>query len=168
MNKGKWLTGIGAAVMSLGILGSSALASDVQSELAEVRKATSKYHNLEVALADGYIPIGPAIEVPGFGTMGYHYINFAELMDPSIDPKTPEVLLYTSTKDQKDGVRLVGVEYVVAAEDWTLDGETFYEGWSGSEPPSIFGQTFEGVMDGHGPGEPRHYDKHVWIWSGKS
>lgn len=153
MKKGRWIIGIGAVVMSMGILGTSVLASNGQSELAQVRKATAKYHNVEAALADGYIPIGPAIEVPGVGTMGYHYINFAELTDSSINPETPEVLLYTSTKDQKDGVRLVGVEYVVAADDW-----------SGSEPPSIFGQPFEGPMDGHGPGEPRHYDKHVWLW----
>jgi hypothetical protein len=38
------------------------------------------------------------------------------------------------------------------------------EGWSGEEPPSIFGQNFEGPMDGHAPGEPAHYDKHVWLW----
>ena len=24
---------------------------------------------------------------------------------------------------------------------------------------------FDGPMDGHGPGQPRHYDKHAWLWA---
>jgi hypothetical protein len=45
------------------------------------------------------------------------------------------------------------VEYVIASNQLTED-----------EPPSIFGHTFEGPMDGHEDGEPSHYDKHVWLW----
>ncbi|MCA1639594.1 MAG: hypothetical protein LC768_14895 [Acidobacteria bacterium] len=30
--------------------------------------------------------------------------------------------------------------------------------------PSLFGRSFNGPMPGHGPGEPVHYDLHVWAW----
>ena len=97
--------------------------------------------------------------------MGFHYVNFPELANPEISPEKPEVLIYVPSKDNKDGVRLVAVEYVVAAEDWSIDGgQTVFKGWDSETPPNIFGQTFEGPMEGHAPGEPAHYDKHVWVW----
>jgi hypothetical protein len=150
-------------ILSLAVFGSAAAAGNGQSELAQIRKVTAKYHDESVAIADGYTPTDINATIPGFGTMGLHYINFAELADPSINPGKPEVLLYVPSNDGKDGVRLVGVEYVVAGESWTVDGVTF-EGWNASEPPSIFGQKFEGPMPGHAPGEPIHYDKHIWLW----
>ncbi|MCP8616307.1 hypothetical protein [Salirhabdus salicampi] len=164
MEKRKWLAGMFILFMSLGMFGNTSFAGNGQSELAKVRKATAKYHTVENAIADGYEPVGPAIEVPGFGTMGYHYINFAYLANPQIELEKPEVLLYTATKDQKDSVRLVGVEYVVASVDWEDKNGITHPGWDGAEPPSLFGEVFEGPMAGHGPGEPWHYDKHVWIW----
>lgn len=161
--KKKLFAGVGAVVLSFSILGSVMAESNGQSEIAQARNATAKYHDKSVAIADGYVPTEINAVIPGVGIMGYHYINFKELADPSINPEKPEVLIYVPSKDRKDGVRLVAVEYVVAAEDWSFNGETF-EGWSSEEPPSVFGQTFEGPMDGHAPGEPRHFDKHVWLW----
>jgi hypothetical protein len=38
---------------------------------------------------------------------------------------------------------------------------------AGGVPPTIFGQTLAGPMDGHEPIMPttlRHYDLHVWLW----
>jgi hypothetical protein len=153
--KKKWFIGIAVVVLSLSMLGSAFAAGNGQSELAQVRNATAKYQNESVAIADGYIPLAAEYNavIPGVGIMGLHYINFELLADPAIDPDKPEVLLYVPSKDSKDGVRLVGVEYVVAAAQWT-----------GEKPPSIFGQTFEGPLHGHAPGEPDHYDKHVWLW----
>lgn len=56
----------GAAVAPLAL--SAGLASGAPSDnqqlsrqLAEVRRATAKYHNLDVALADGYEPFGEAL-----------------------------------------------------------------------------------------------------------
>ena len=159
----KWLAGIGALALSMGVFGSAFAAG--QSELAEVRRITTKYHDVNVAIAEGYTPTDVNAAIPEVATMGFHYINFNALADPEIDPAKPEVLIYVPAKDNKDGVRLVAVEYVVAAEDWSIDdGQTVFEGWEGDEPPSIFGQTFEGPMHGHAPGEPVHYDKHVWLW----
>ena len=126
--------------------------------LAAVRQATGKYHDVTHAIADGYADpatlAAACLEVPGVGTMGIHAANMGLLMDQDVDPLKPEVLLYVPKKG--GGFRLVGIEYLVPL----MPGQDALP-----VPPSVFGQTFEGPMDGHEPGMPRHYDKHVWIWS---
>ena len=41
-------------------------------ELAQARQAITKYHDVSVALADGYLPV--SLFVPG---MGVHYLPFS-------------------------------------------------------------------------------------------
>jgi hypothetical protein len=121
-------------------------------DLAAVRNATAKYHNVDNALADGFVADHECVAVPGLGGMGIHYINFDRIMDNEINLLEPEVLLYAPSSN---GVKLVGVEYMYAIE--SLD----------SPPPSpiLFGGVLDGPMEGHGPGMPPHYDLHVWVWS---
>ncbi len=116
-------------------------------QLAQVRRATAKYHNVETALADGYIAAPHCVEHPVLGGMGYHYVN-PSLLDGTLDPLKPELLLYAPSGN--GGVRLVGVEYMVP--------------YMGQEHPSLFGRKFDGPMPGHEPGMPTHYDLHAWIW----
>ncbi len=116
-------------------------------DMAQVRQVTAKYHNVETALADGYIPVSPCEQLPGVGAMGIHYLNPALALDLAIDPLTPEVLLYVPSGA---GLRLVGVEYFVASV--------------GQPAPRVLGQTFDGPMAGHSPGMPEHYDLHAWVW----
>jgi hypothetical protein len=118
-------------------------------QLAEARAATAKYHDVNAALADGFIPTGPCVAVPSLGAMGIHYANFFRLFDASVNPAEPEFLLYAP--DGRGGLRLVALEYFVPA-------------YLAEEPPALFGREFEGPMPGHGPGEPVHYDLHVWAW----
>ncbi|WP_232287480.1 hypothetical protein [Anaeromyxobacter dehalogenans] len=131
--------------------------------LAAARAASARYHDVAVAEADGFVPLSPCVSLPGVGAMGIHYINLARLLDPAISADAPEALLYFPTAD---GLALAGVEYV---------RPVFHDGapWIGSTPPapedvpprpSLFGQAFQGPMEGHGPGEPWHYDLHVWVW----
>jgi len=117
-------------------------------DLAVARAATAKYHDVNQALADGFVPAGPCVQIPNVGAMGIHYINFSRV-DLNADVSEPELLLYMP--DENGNLRLVAVEYFVPS--------------TGSNPaPNLFGQTFNGPMPGHGPGEPVHYDLHVWIW----
>lgn len=117
------------------------------SALADVRRATAKYHDYDAAVADGYV-IGPNEPcVPG---MGYHALN-PGLIDGTIDALQPEVLLYEQLSNGKR--KLIGVEYFIPA---ALAGAT----------PSLFGTNFHGPMPGHAPGMPVHYDLHAWIWLG--
>lgn len=132
--------------------------SDTLKALAEVRQATARYHDVDAALADGYVPVGPCVEVPGLGGMGIHYVNFGLAADGAVDPLAPEILLYVP---QGKGMKLVGVEYFVAI------------GPPGApvppDPPPapiVLGQEMGGPFPGHGPGDPPHYDLHVWLWQG--
>jgi hypothetical protein len=138
--------------------------------LAKARQATAKYHDVNVALADGYVPSGPCVAAPP-GTMGIHYINFGLIGDSTIDELTPEILLYVDTNS---GPRLVAVEYYALAigTNGTYIGPWFDHdlpaGWTWlSSPSTIFGGTsMHGPIEPHDEGQPWHYDLHVWLWQG--
>lgn len=119
----------------------------VLKELAAVRKATAKYHDVTVAEADGFIQASACTAVPGLGGMGIHYVNFGR-MDLSVNALEPEVLLYAPTAD---GLKLVGVEY-------------FMPYVPVFPVPQLFGRPFDGPMPGHDEHMPVHYDLHVWLW----
>ena len=123
-------------------------------ELAEVRRATAKYHDADRALADGYVPAGPCAQAPGFGGMGYHYVNPALDSDAKLDPRKPEMLLYAPEENGK--TKLVGVEWFVADADQDPSTD--------EDRPELLGVPFDGPMPGHGPGMPVHYDLHAWIF----
>ncbi len=133
--------------------GTVAAAGSVQAQLAEVRAATARYHDLGAALADGYIPVSPCVEEAGLGGMGYHFLNPA-LLDGVIDPLQPELLVYAPKPN--GALRLVAVEYMLIDADQDLATDV--------DRPTLFGATFDGPMTGHGPGQPVHYDLHAWIW----
>lgn len=122
-------------------------------DLATARTATQQYHNVETAIADGYVPTEECVSSPA-GGMGFHYVNFG-LMDGTIDLAHPEILLYAPSEA---GPRLVGIEYVLPI------GPPGAPVPSPAPPaPALFGESFEGPMLGHDDGPP-HYDLHVWTW----
>jgi len=157
----KIFASIGIAVLLLIILASVVYAAAgvtdpaVLKELAQVRQATVKYQDVNVALADGFIRTPACVSSPD-GGMGIHFINPARLMDPAVNILEPEILLYVETAD---GLKFLGVEYFygIGAPDTHVPNPA---------PPSpvLFGRTFDGPMEQHEPGQPPHYDLHVWIW----
>ena len=116
--------------------------ADTLQQVAQVRKVTAKYHDVEQAVADGYIAPHGCVE-----GMGYHYFNPRLGSYLSVNPLTPELLIYAPTGSD---LKLVAVEYFVANV--------------GQPRPSVMGQAFDGPMAGHEPGMPEHYDLHVWAW----
>ncbi len=119
-------------------------------ELEKVRDATAKYKDVNVALKDGFVSTIECAEEPGKGAMGVHYVHPGRMADPRLDPSQPEILLYIPSDE---GFKLVGVEYFYAIDDQVE-----------LQAPSLFGRTFDGPMPGHEPGQPAHYDLHVWLW----
>jgi len=120
--------------------------------LAELRQSTVQYHDIEVAIGDGYEEASPCVSTPE-GGMGYHYVNFTEL-DGDYDPTQPEALLYEM--DKHGNMHLVGVEFVVVADPWDAENEII---------PYFGMQEFDEVS----PPLPlpfRNYQLHVWIWKG--
>ncbi|MDP4505079.1 hypothetical protein [Nonomuraea turcica] len=129
-------------------------APGVGRQIAEVRKATVRFHSVEAARKAGYRPAGACTHNPdGTGAMGYHYAHPRLSADPAIDLRRPELLLY----ERRDGrLRLIGVEYYRTDADQDPGTDT--------DRPHLFGRAFDGPMAGHEPGQPVHYDLHAWVW----
>ncbi|TMK85098.1 MAG: hypothetical protein E6G44_08150 [Actinobacteria bacterium] len=137
----------GPAVAVFLLLSSAAVASHAspggQSELAAVRAATAKFHDLATAEAAGYSRFLDCFQNPGVGGMGQHYVQLDSL-DGNIDALRPEAMVYEVDPRR---LQLVAVEYVVPTSDW-----------SGEDPPKLFGHDFFlntqlGV-----------WALHAWIW----
>jgi hypothetical protein len=148
--------------------------------LAEVKKATEKYRDVKVALAEGYIrdPFDSCetAEMMGkpaaLGAMGIHFfrpdlLGVTEPPSPRVsgngmhtDFRQPAILIY---EPQADGsLQLVAVENLVFAAAWKAAGHT--------APPSFHGVPYETMVD-----DPRteldeahmfapHFDRHVWLY----
>lgn len=95
------------------------LSADTNSELARARNATAKYHDFDRADAEGYEFLAC---IPG---EGFEYVNWS-LVDCNFDIEHPEALHYI---DQGNGLKLVGVEYVVL----TSCTATAPEGFTGDD-----------------------------------
>jgi hypothetical protein len=158
-----------------------ALEADVtEPTLEEVRAATERFQDVDVALAEGYIrdPFN-SCEVaenmglpPEVGGMGVHYfrpdlLGVAEPPNPRVngtgthtDFREPAILIY---EPQGDGsMELVAVENLVFKAAWEAEGHT--------SPPSFQGVTYntmqdlpETEIDEAHMFEP-HHDLHVWIY----
>src|SRR5690606_16539798 len=122
--------------------------------ISDLREATARYHDLDRAGTDGFVVVADlagitCIDSPGVGGMGTHYVLPSRLVDGVIEFLEPEILLY-------DGNRLVGVEYVVLADDWHAA--------HGKQPPKQLGKKFTLVPAGNRYGLPAFYEQHVWLW----
>ena len=138
-----------AAAGSLDISASMLTGSpEASAWLAELRAATSSFHQVDAAVAAGWdTPITACRENPSVGGMGYHYGNLPLLFDGGdVDELAPETLLYAPEKNGR--LRLVGVEYIVLFSDVPPDAEA----------PSLHGVHFHpNTSDGV-------WALHAWIW----
>jgi hypothetical protein len=135
--------------------GSPSLTTAIATEgalVAQVRRATARFHRIEVAFAEGYVQGSPC-EVTAAGGMGAHFRKNM-LIDGVIDPEHPEILQY---EPQKNGDwRLVGVEFLVRAADWDA---------LNAGPPTFGGQLFEDRRAPGSAGPPfPNYGLHMWVW----
>ena len=122
--------------------------------LADIRRATAKYHDFEVAQADGFVLDLHCAAHPEYGGMGFHAVNFARVMNGEVNPVEPEVLVYEPMENGK--LRLVAVEYIVVAEIW----DALYD-----YPPMLGSQEFDDHRAPGSGGPPfPHYQLHVWVW----
>lgn len=148
--------------------------------LVEVRLATERFRDVNVALAEGYIPdpfnMCDTAEMMGrpasYGAMGIHYFRpdlLGITAPPSprvngvgthIDFRTPSILIY---EPQADGsMQLVAVENLVFAAAWKAAGH--------AEAPAFHGVPYDTMIDD--PTTPideahmfePHFDRHVWIY----
>ncbi|EYD76161.1 Parvulin-like peptidyl-prolyl isomerase [Rubellimicrobium mesophilum DSM 19309] len=146
---------------------------------AEVRAATERFLDVQVALAEGYVRdpgnVCDTAEMMGrpaeLGAMGVHYfrpdlLGVTAPPNPRVDGtgthtdfRKPAVLIY---EPQPDGsLVLVAVENLVFVEAWEVAGH--------AEPPSFHGVAYDLMVDDPATTvdeahmfEP-HYDRHVWL-----
>lgn len=148
--------------------------------LAEVRAATERFQDVEVALADGYIRdpsnmcetadmMGRPVSA---GAMGVHYFR-PDLLGVTAPPnprvngtgtytdfRAPAILIY---EPQADGsMELVAVENLVFQASWAAAGH--------ASPPTFHGVPYDDMRDDPETAvdeahnfEP-HYDRHVWLY----
>jgi hypothetical protein len=154
----------------------------VTAELASLRTANERFNDVNVALAEGYMPdpTGMCVtadmtgEPSSEGAMGLHYfrpdlLGITSVPEPPArvtgsstytDFSKPAILMY---EPQADGsLKLVGIENLVFADAWKQAGN--------ASPPSSFGkQWFEMTDNPDTPvdeahGFASHYDLHVWLY----
>jgi hypothetical protein len=111
--------------------------------LATLRSATARYHNVDAAIADGFILLSEC-EVRPEGAAGLLYANL-DRVDGVINPEEPEGLLYEPTPNGR--LRLVAVDLAVP-----------YALWTDPAPPEFLGHTFQ-TEDEFGA-----WALHIWIW----
>ena len=138
---------------SLGLSPAWAQSSDaaLSQEWSNVRRALEKYQDVVVAVRDGYFSAVMCVQDETGAGMGIHFLNRA-LLGPVADPMRPQILLYEPVGDK---LQLVGAEWFIPLATGVKDR------------PSLFGQPFDGPMEGHPPTQPsslHHYDLHVWLF----
>lgn len=152
------------AIIAMGAYGGNVLAtSGPQDELAQARRATAQFHNVEAAVEAGYElgyvnGLGNRIITtciahptdPAAGAMGYHYFNKVLIDDNEIDVLKPEGLVYASSPNGK--LKLVAVEYVVPGPASNPQGPAV--------APTPFGMGMHILVPQVG-----FHTLHAWIWS---
>ena len=91
------------------------LSPDTNRELARARAATAKYHDFDRADGEGYEFLAC---VPGEGR---EYVNWSKV-DCNFDIENPEALHYI---EEENGLKLVGVEYVIPVECTAIPPDGF-------------------------------------------
>ena len=131
----------------------------LEDELAQVRRLTARFHDLDAARNAGYelgwvngsgvrILTG-CISHPTDGAMGYHYFNADLMSDLTTDLLHPEALVYAPDEDGE--LQLAAVEWVVRGQNSNPPGV--------SSPPSVLGMPMHILVPAVG-----FYLMHAWVW----
>ena len=161
--------------------GKPAVAAPAEPTLDQVRAATARFKDVNVALKEGYLrdPMDLCEEAammgrpPAEGVMGVHYfrpdlLGITGPPNPRVDGtgthtdfNTPSILIY---EPQKDGsMALVAVENLTFIKAWEAAGN--------KAPPTFQGVSYNRMVDDPATAtvdeahhfEP-HYDLHVWLY----
>jgi hypothetical protein len=148
--------------------------------LEEVRAATTRFQNVEVALAEGYVrdpgDICDTADMMGkpkaLGGMGIHFFR-PDLLgikgppNPRVDGdgthtdfRKPSILIYEPREDGR--LELVAVENLVFKKAWEAAGNKGRPSFHGVEYDYMFDDPRTAIDEAH-MFEP-HYDRHVWLY----
>ncbi|HEX8223537.1 MAG TPA: hypothetical protein VF605_06955 [Allosphingosinicella sp.] len=149
--------------------------------LDEVRAATARFQNVEVALAEGYVrdptdmcDTAPMMGRPkALGGMGIHFfrpdlLGITAPPNPRVggngthtDFRKPSILIYEPRADGT--LELVAVENLVFKKAWEAAGNTKRPTFHGVEYDYMADDPATKSIDEAHNFEP-HYDRHVWLY----
>ena len=131
----------------------------LQDELAQVRRVTARFHDVDAARAAGYELgwvngsgvkiITGCVASPAAGAMGYHYFNPDLMADLSTDALAPEVLVYAPGENGK--LKLAAVEWIVRGPNSNPPGV--------AQAPSVLGMPMHILVPAVG-----FWLMHAWVW----
>jgi len=169
-----------AQAASTAVVAEDTANAELAAALEQVRAATTRFQDVDVALAEGYIrdpmDLCDTAEMMGrpaeWGVMGIHYVR-PDLLgitgppNPRVngtgthtDFTKPGVLIY---EPQADGsLQLVAVENLVFIDAWEKAGHTERPSFHGVQFDLMADDTTTAIDEAH-MFEP-HYDLHVWLY----
>jgi hypothetical protein len=118
-----------------------------------VRDSTRRYKDVNLAMSEGYQLMFGCVSGPDDGAMGLHYVNMELVLDPALDPRKPEIVIYEPTPN--GGRRLIGADFLVFAEAWHANN---------AGTPELGGQLMHLIEAPNRYGLPAFYTLHVWAW----
>ena len=75
-------------------------AADTATPLIDkVRNATARYLDINVAVAEGFVPATPCVSGPDTGAMGVHFVLPARITGGVLNAEQPEALIYEPTSN---------------------------------------------------------------------
>lgn len=113
--------------------------------IAKLREVSDRYHDIDRAIADGFVLVHDCEIRPGEDPAGMVFAQPQRMGDGQLRAGVPDGLLYEPNPNGKP--KLVGVEMVMP-----------YALWTKSTPPVFFGQTLQ-PEDEFGV-----FGLHVWVW----
>jgi hypothetical protein len=152
----KPLLGAVCAVLVLQPLLSATTAADMPTPLIDkVRNATARYLDINVALAEGFVPATPCVSGPDTGAMGVHFVLPARISGGVLNAEQPEALIYEPMSN--GAMRLVGVEFIVLESVWAAKNPP-------PSVPALDGNLLNYIAYPNRYGLPAFYEIHVWAW----
>jgi len=118
----------------------------------KVRAATAQYIDINNAFSDKFVVGTPCVSGPDTGAMGVHLVRPDRVGKLVLDAQQPQALIYEPMAD--GAMRLVGVEYIVLAANWT----------DPNGPPALEGNLMNYISFPNRYGLPAFYEIHVWAW----
>jgi hypothetical protein len=120
----------------------------------KVRSATARYTDLNVAIAEGFVPATPCVSGPDTGAMGVHFVLPARITSGVLNAEQPEALIYEPMSN--GSMRLVGVEFIVLSSVWASKNP--------DSVPALDGNLLNYIGAPNRFGLPAFYELHVWAW----
>jgi len=125
-----------------------------QSALVDaVRESTVRFHDVQVAEAEGYALMFGCVSGPDSGAMGLHYVKGSLVGDDVVDASRPEIVIYEPLPNGR--LRLIGADFLVFKDVWDAKHPA---------PPQLMGQLFHLFEAPNRFGLPAFYTLHVWAW----